>query len=166
MGKKAYVGVLTLWTVGIKYEQSSMQTVFQCFFLFFFAGKDETVRYKWKLNVWQTPFAAPADKELNMFFSFSVISFGIIYRLYELLLYLICPFFPHLVSSESILMLTQGDSQQRFLRELYSRDKCEYKRVFNLETDIQGENKISSHLPAASSRIQWVDLEAVGKKRL
>lgn len=38
------------------------------------------------------------------------------------------------------------------------------KRVFNLETDIQGENKISSHLPAASSRIQWVDLEAVGKK--
>lgn len=50
-GKKAYVGVLTLWTVGIKYEQSSMQTVFQCFFLFFFAGKDKTVRYKWKLNV-------------------------------------------------------------------------------------------------------------------
>lgn len=130
MEKKAYVGVLTLWTVGIKYEQSSMQTVFQCFFLFFFAGKDETVRYKWKLNVWQTPFAAPADKELNMFFSFSVISFGIIYRLYELLLYLICPFFPHLISSESILMLTQGDSQQRFLRELYSRDKCEYKIFF------------------------------------
>lgn len=39
------------------------------------------------------------------------------------------------------------------------------KRVFNLETDIQGENKISSHLPAASSRIQWVDLEAVEKKK-
>lgn len=65
-----------------------------------------------------------------MFFSFSVISFGIIYRLYELLLYLICRFFPHLVSGESILMLTQGDSQQRFLRELYSRDKCEYKVFF------------------------------------
>lgn len=52
-GKKAYVGVLTLWTVGIKYEQSSMQTFFQWFFpfSFFFAGKDKTVRYKWKLNV-------------------------------------------------------------------------------------------------------------------
>lgn len=112
-----------IWT--IKYADC-----FSVFFPLFFAGKDETVRYKWKLNVWQTPFAAPADKELNMFFSFSVISFGIIYRLYELLLYLICPFFPHLISSESILMLTQGDSQQRFLRELYSRDKCEYNIFF------------------------------------
>lgn len=46
------------------------------------------------------------------------------------------------------------------------KERIKSKRVFNLETDIQGENKISSHLPAASSRIQWVDLAAVEKKRL